>query len=138
MIETHNTNSFALSEKFNKKIDVTLRIKKKNDVRYLTINVVNNSPITVIDKQRVEYNLEKIKEDLINAQKDSFQAAVSLYDKPEDNEGGGFGAGLRSIILFLKEGYTPFPKVEVMFSRLIQYRSSGNSTIFSIELPIPD
>jgi len=136
MIEAHNINSFALSEKFNKKIDVTLRIKKKNDMRYLTINVVNNSPITVIDKQRVEYNLDKIKEDLIQASNDSFQAAVSLYDKPEDNEGGGFGAGLRSIILFLKEGYAPF-NIEIMYSRLIQYRSSGNSTIFSIELPIP-
>ena len=136
MIEAHNINSFALSEKFNKKIDVTLRIKKKNDLRYLTINVVNNSPITVIDKQRVEFNLVKIKEDLIQASNDSFQAAVSLYDKPEDHEGGGFGAGLRSIILFLKEGYAPF-KIDIMYSRLIQYRSSGNSTIFTIELPIP-
>ncbi|MDH5657454.1 MAG: hypothetical protein OEZ34_16190 [Spirochaetia bacterium] len=136
MIETHNINSFALSEKFNKKIDITFRIKNKNNERFLSVNVVNNSPITVIDKKRVEFNLDKIKEDLIQASKDSFQAAVSLYDKPEDHDGGGFGAGLRSIILFLKEGYAPFQK-DVIYSRLIQYRSSGNSTIFSVELPIP-
>ena len=39
-------------------------------------------------------------------------------------------------MLFLKEGYRPF-ELEIMFSRLINYRSAGNSTIFSVELPIP-
>lgn len=136
LIELHRTNSFALSERFNKKIDVTLRVKKKGDVRYVTVNVINNSPITVIDKGRVEFNLEKIKEDLMNAGKDSMQAAVKLYDKAEDHAGGGFGAGLRSIVLFMKEGYRPF-EADIIFTKLIQYRSAGNSTIFSIEIPLP-
>lgn len=136
LIEMHKTNSFALSEKFGKKIDLTLRVRPKGDRKILTVNVINNSPMTVIDKQRVEFNLEKIKEDLINANKSPYEAAVQLYDKLEDHQGGGFGAGLRSIVLFLKEGYGPF-SIEMIFSRLIQYRSAGNSTIFSIELPIP-
>ncbi|MBI3394538.1 MAG: hypothetical protein HY042_01745 [Spirochaetia bacterium] len=136
LIELHKTNSFALSEKFSKKIDVTLRIRKKGDSKAFTINVINNSPITIVDKNRVEFNLEKIKEDLMNAGRDAFQAAVKLYDKQEDHAGGGFGAGLRSIVLFLREGYRPFG-VDIMFSKLIQYRSAGNSTIFSIEIPVP-
>lgn len=136
LIEMHNTNSFALSEKFNKKIDLTLRIRKKSEGRYLTINVINNSPITVVDKHRVEYNLEKIKDDLIKAGQNPFEAAVNLYEKLEDHAGGGFGAGLRSIVLFLKEGYRPF-QTDMVYSKLIQYRSAGGSTIFSIELPIP-
>ncbi|MCB1319358.1 MAG: hypothetical protein KDK34_03840, partial [Leptospiraceae bacterium] len=101
------------------------------------INVLNNSPITVADKERVEHNLNKIKEDLINASRNPYEAAVQLYDKLEDHAGGGFGAGLRSIVLFLKEGYRPFEDADIIFSRLIQYRSAGNSTIFSIELPLP-
>jgi hypothetical protein len=136
MIEMHHLNSFALSEKFNKKIDVTLRIKKKGERRYLLMNVINNSAITVIDKKRVEYNLDKVKEDLISAGNNPFEAAVQLYDKAADQIGGGFGAGLRSIVLFLKEGYKPF-SVDIVYSRLIQYRSAGDNTIFSIELPIP-
>jgi len=136
MIEMHRVNSFALSEKFNKKIDVTLRIKRKGDARSLAMNVINNSAITVIDKKRVEFNLEKIKEDLMNSGNNPFETAVGLYDKAEDHAGGGFGAGLRSIVLFLKEGYKPFP-VDIVYSRIIQYRSAGNNTIFSIELPIP-
>ncbi|HMW60456.1 MAG TPA: hypothetical protein PKE49_07340 [Leptospiraceae bacterium] len=136
LIEMHKTNSFALSERFNKKIDVTLRVKAKSGHQTLFVNVINNSPITVIDKQRVEYNLEKIKEDLMMAGKNSRDASVRLYDKQEDHAGGGFGAGLRSIILFLKEGYAPFT-AEIKYSTLIQYRSAGNSTIFSVELPIP-
>lgn len=137
LIEMHKTNSFALSEKFGKKIDVTLRVRKKGAAQLLTINVINNSPMTVVDKNRVEYNLDKIKEDLINANRNPYEAAVQLYDKMEDHAGGGFGAGLRSIVLFLKEGYRPFESIEIIFSRLIQYRSAGNSTIFSIELPVP-
>ena len=137
LIEMHKTNSFALSERFNKRIDVTLRIKPKGGKRTLMIHVLNNSPITVIDKQRVEYNLEKIKEDLIAAQHSSRDASVKLYDKAEDHVGGGFGAGLRSIVLFLKEGYAPFREIEIKYSTLIQYRSAASSTIFSIELPIP-
>ncbi|MCB1317728.1 MAG: hypothetical protein H7A21_01115 [Spirochaetales bacterium] len=136
LIEMHKTNSFALSEKFGKKIDVTLRCRARGDNEVLTINVLNNSPITRIDKQRVEYNLQRIKEDLIEASRNPYEAAVQLYDKLEDHAGGGFGAGLRSIVLFLKEGYRPFD-VEIIFSRLIQYRSAGKSTIFSIELPVP-
>jgi len=135
LIEMHKTNSFALSEKFSKKIDLTLRIRKKGDQKILTINVINNSPITVVDRQRVEFNLEKIKEDLINSGRNPFDAAVQLFDKAEDHAGGGFGAGLRSIVLFLKEGYRPFD-VEIIYSKLIQYRSAGINTIFSIELPI--
>ncbi len=138
LIEMHKTNSFALSEKFDKKIDVTLRIRVKGGNPVLVLNVINNSPITVVDKNRVEYNLEKIKEDLINAGKNPLEAAARLYDKPEDHAGGGFGAGLRSIVLFLKEGYAPFGDgVGITFSRLIQYRSAGGSTIFTIELPVP-
>ncbi|MCR9142422.1 MAG: hypothetical protein NXI24_09240 [bacterium] len=136
LIEMHKTNSFALSEKFGKKIDLTLRVRTKGDQRLLILNVINNSPMTVVDKNRIEYNLEKIKEDLIDANRNPYEAAVQLYDKMEDHAGGGFGAGLRSIVLFLKEGYRPFD-TEIMFSRLIQYRSAGNSTIFSVELPIP-
>lgn len=136
LIEMHKTNSFALSERFNKRIDVTLRMKSRTDRNVLLINVLNNSPITVIDKQRVEYNLDKIKEDLIHAGKNSREASVRLYDKTEDHAGGGFGAGLRSIVLFLKEGYAPFP-LEIKYSTLIQYRSAASSTIFTIELPIP-
>lgn len=136
LIEMHKTNSFALSEKFSKKIDLTLRVRRKGDRRFLTVNVINNSPITVIDRDRVEYNLEKIKEDLINAQKSQYDASVQIYDRLEDHAGGGFGAGLRSIVLFLKEGYRPFSS-EIVFSRLIQYRSAGTSTIFSIEIPVP-
>ena len=136
LIEKHKTNSFALSEQFKKKIDVTLRVKNRSEGEQLIIHVINNSPITVIDRERVEYNLNKIKEDLINAGKSPFEAAVQLYDKAEDHRGGGFGAGLRSIVLFLKEGYGPF-HVDIVYSRLIQYRSAANSTIFSIELPIP-
>ncbi len=135
LIEMHKTNSFALSEKFAKKIDVTLRVRKKGDIKNLTINVINNSPITVVDKQRVEFNLEKIKEDLMNAGKNPFDAAIQLFDKVEDHAGGGFGAGLRSIVLFLKEGYRPFD-AEIMYSKLIAYRSAGSSTIFTIELPV--
>ena len=53
--------------------------------------------------------------------------------------GGGFGAGLRSIVLFLKEGYAPFgDETGITFSRLIQYRSAGTNTIFTIELPVPN
>ena len=136
LIEKHRTNSFALSESFKKKIDVTLRIKPRNEGDLFIIHVINNSPITVIDRERVEYNLNKIKEDLIEAGKSPFEAAVQLYDKAEDHRGGGFGAGLRSIVLFLKEGYNPFD-VDIVYSRLIQYRSAANSTIFSVELPIP-
>lgn len=136
LIEVHKTNSFAISERFQKKIDVTLRIRNKGDQRILTVNVINNSPITVIDKQRVEYNLEKIKEDLIRAGRSPFEAAVQIYDKLEDHAGGGFGAGLRSIILFLREGYRPF-QLDIIYSKMIQYRSAGQSTIFSIELPLP-
>ena len=136
LIEMHKTNSFALSEKFGKKIDITLRLKDKGANRILTINVINNSPITVVDKSRVEYNIGKIKEDLINASQNPYEAAVQLYDKMADHAGGGFGAGLRSIVLFLKEAYMPF-KTEIIFTKLIQYRSAGNSTIFSIELPLP-
>ena len=133
----HKTNSFALSEKFGKKIDCTLRVKEKGSNKIFTINVINNSPISVVDKNRVEYNLDKIKEDLINASRNPYEAAVQLYDKLEDHAGGGFGAGLRSIVLFLKEGYRPFDALEMTFSRLIQYRSAGQSTIFTIELPVP-
>ncbi|MCB1175473.1 MAG: hypothetical protein KDK39_17995 [Leptospiraceae bacterium] len=136
LIEMHKTNSFALSEKFGKKIDITLRLKQAGDRKLLTINVINNSPITVVDKSRVEFNVDKIKEDLISAQRNPYEAAVQLYDKMADHAGGGFGAGLRSIVLFLKEAYLPFG-TEIMFSKLIQYRSAGNSTIFSIELPVP-
>ncbi|MBX7056438.1 MAG: hypothetical protein K1X75_00120 [Leptospirales bacterium] len=136
LIEMHKTNSFALSEKFNKRIDLTLRVRRKAERRQLVINVINNSPITVIDRDRVEYNLDKIKQDLIDAQKSQYEASVQLYDRHEDHSGGGFGAGLRSIVLFLKEGYRPFQS-EIVFSRLIQYRSAGASTIFSIEIPIP-
>ena len=89
-----------------------------------------------MDKERVEYNLEKIKSDLINADKNPFEATAELYGKQEDHAGGGFGAGLRSIVLFLKEGYRPF-KVNMIYSKLIQYRSAGYSTIFSIELSLP-
>jgi hypothetical protein len=136
LIEKHRTNSFALSERFNKKITLTLRVQKKTDQRILVVNVINNSPITVIDRERVEYNLEKIKDDLISAGAHPFEAAVNLYEKTADHAGGGFGAGLRSIILFLKAGYEPFD-VEIVFSRLIQYRSAVKSTIFTIEIPIP-
>ncbi len=103
----------------------------------MVANVINNSPITVIDRQRVEYNLEKIKEDLINAGSGTSEASVKLYEKLEDASGGGFGAGLRSIVLFLREGYKPFTDIDIMYSKLIQYRSALHSTIFSIELPIP-
>lgn len=137
LIEMHKTNSFALSEKFGKKIDLTLRVRVKGDQRLLILNVINNSPMTVVDKNRIEFNLEKIKEDLIDANRNPYEAAVQLYDKMEDHAGGGFGAGLRSIVLFLKEGYRPF-ELEIMFSRLIQYRSAGSSTIFSVELPMPE
>lgn len=136
LIEMHKTNSFALSEKFNKKIDLTLRMKKKGDQHLFIVNVINNSPITIVDKERVEYNLDKIKEDLINAERNPYEATAELYDKPEDHAGGGFGAGLRSIVLFLKEAYRPF-QVDTTYSRLIQYRSAGYSTIFSIELVVP-
>lgn len=137
LLQTHKTNSFALSEKFQKRIEVTLRIREKSGQRILSINVINNSPMTVVDRKRVEYNLEKIKEDLINAGRDPFEAAVHLYDKDEDHGGGGFGAGLRSIVLFIKQAFDPF-KLNVIYSRLIQYRTTSSSTIFSIELPIPD
>lgn len=137
LIEELKTNSFALSERFQKKIDLTLRLRNRGDQKFLTINVINNSPMTVIDKKRVEYNIEKIKEDLINSGQNSFEAAVRLFDKAEDHAGGGFGAGLRSIVLFLKEGYTPF-SIDVMYSKLIQYRSAAKSTIFTIELPVPE
>lgn len=136
LIEMHKTNSFALSEKFGKKIDLTLRLRDKGSQQVLTINVINNSPISVVDKSRVEYNVDKIKEDLINATQNPYEAAVQLYDKMADNAGGGFGAGLRSIVLFLKEAYLPFD-LEIIFTKLIQYRSAGSSTIFTIELPIP-
>lgn len=136
LIEKHRTNSFALSEKFRKEITLTMRIQNKSEQRILVVNVINNSPITVIDRERVEYNLEKIKEDLIEAGSKPFEAAVNLYEKSEDHRGGGFGAGLRSIILFLKAGYDPF-KVEIVFSRLVRYRSAVNSTIFTLEIPIP-
>ncbi len=132
----HKTNSFALSERFGKKIDLTLRLKKKGEGKVLTVNVINNSPMTVIDKERVEYNLNAIKEDLINAEKNPFAATADLYQKQEDHAGGGFGAGLRSIVLFLKEGYRPF-KVNIIYSKLIQYHSAGYSTIFTIELAVP-
>ncbi len=136
LIQMHKTNSFALSERFQKRIDLTLRIKPKNEQRFLVLNVINNSPITVIDRKRVEFNLEKIKEDLMNVGHNPFEAAIRLYDKMEDNAGGGFGAGLRSIVLFLKEAYAPF-SLDIVYSRLIQYRSTATSTIFSIELPVP-
>ncbi|MCX7809837.1 MAG: hypothetical protein N2247_02905 [Leptospiraceae bacterium] len=136
LIEKYKTNSFALSEKFNKKITVTLRIIPKNELNFFLVNVINNSPITVIDKQRVEYNLNKIKEDLINANKNPFETALSLYQKEADTAGGGFGAGLRSIVLFLKSGYEPFD-VEIIYTKLIQYRSAMKNTIFTIEIPIP-
>ncbi len=136
LIEKYKTNSFALSEKFNKKITLTLKIQKKTNLDYLVINVINNSPITVIDKQRVEYNLNKIKEDLINADKNPFETALQLYQKEADTAGGGFGAGLRSIILFLKSGYDPFD-VEIIYTKLLQYRSASKNTIFSLEIPIP-
>ena len=136
LIEMHKTNSFALSEKFSKKIDLTMRVRKKGDQSLLTVNVINNSPITEVDRDRVEYNLEKIKEDLINSEKNPFEATAELYEKPEDHAGGGFGAGLRSIVLFIKEGYRPF-RADITYSKLIQYRSAGYSTIFSIELVIP-
>ncbi|KAB2934393.1 MAG: hypothetical protein F9K24_05040 [Leptonema illini] len=136
LIEKHRTNSFALSERFHKKITLTLRVQKKSDQRILIVNVINNSPITVIDRERVEYNLERIKDDLIRAGAHPFEAAVNLYEKSADHAGGGFGAGLRSIILFLKAGYEPFD-VDIVFSRLIQYRSAVKSTIFTIEIPIP-
>ena len=136
LIEKHRTNSFALSERFHKKITLTLRLQRKSDQRILIVNVINNSPITVIDRERVEYNLDKIKDDLIRAGAHPFEAAVNLYEKSADHAGGGFGAGLRSIILFLKAGYEPFD-VDIVFSRLIQYRSAVKSTIFTIEIPIP-
>lgn len=136
LIEKHRTNSFALSERFHKKITLTMRIQKKSDQRILIVNVINNSPITVIDRERVEYNLERIKDDLIRAGAHPFETAVNLYEKSADHAGGGFGAGLRSIILFLKAGYEPFD-VDIVFSRLIQYRSAVKSTIFTIEMPIP-
>lgn len=136
LIEKHRTNSFALSERFQKKITLTLRVQKKSDQRILIVNVINNSPITVIDRERIEYNLERIKDDLIRAGAHPFEAAVNLYEKSADHAGGGFGAGLRSIILFLKAGYEPFD-VDIVFSRLIQYRSAVKSTIFTIEIPIP-
>lgn len=136
LIQMHNTNSFALSERFQKRIDVTLRIKEKGGSPIFILNVINNSPITVIDRKRVEINLEKIKEDLMSAGSNPFEAAIELYDKTEDHAGGGFGAGLRSVVLFLKEAYAPF-QMEIIYSRLIQYRSTSTSTIFSIELPIP-
>ncbi len=136
LIEKYKTNSFALSEKFNKKITVALKILKKNDNDNFSVNVINNCPITVIDKQRVEYNLNKIKEDLINANKNPFEAALQLYKKEADVAGGGFGAGLRSIVLFLKSGYEPF-NIDIIYTKLIQYRSAMKNTIFSIEIPIP-
>lgn len=136
LIEKHRTNSFALSEKFDKRIDLTLRMKKKSGFDILLVNCINNSPITVVDKERVEYNLSKVKEDLIEAGRNPFEATRQLYERAEDHSGGGFGAGLRSIVLFLKEGYSPF-NAEIVYSRLIQYRSASNSTIFSIELPVP-
>lgn len=136
LIEKHRTNSFALSEKFQKKITLTLRLQKKTSQQILIVNVINNSPLTVIDRERVEYNLDKIKDDLIRAGAHPFEAAVNLYEKNADHAGGGFGAGLRSIILFLKAGYEPFD-AEIVFSRLIQYRSAVKTTIFTIEIPIP-
>lgn len=136
LIQMHQTNSFALSERFNKKIDITLRIRERGGMKHLVVNVVNNSPITVVDKKRVEFNLDKVKEDLLNAGRSPFEAAMQLYDRLEDRRGGGFGAGLRSIILFLKEAYDPYG-VQMTYSRLIQYRSTSSSTIFSVELPIP-
>jgi hypothetical protein len=136
LIERYKTNSFALSEKFNKKINVTLRILKKNNGEHFLVNVINNSPVTVIDKQRIEYNLNKIRDDLINANKNPFEAAIQLYQKEADTAGGGFGAGLRSIVLFLKSGYEPF-EVDIIFTKLIQYRSAMKNTIFTIEVPIP-
>ncbi len=136
LISLDKTNSFALSEKLNKKIDVTLRLRKKKNALSLVINVINNSPMTNFDRERVEYNLEKIKEDLIRAGDSPFEAAVRLYDKSEDRRGGGFGAGLRSIVLFLKEAYEPFD-VNIMYSRLIQYRTAVSSTLFTIEIPVP-
>ncbi|MCS7205392.1 MAG: hypothetical protein NZ853_06825 [Leptospiraceae bacterium] len=136
LIEKYKTNSFALSEKFNKKIVVTLKIQKKNEVEYFIVNVLNNCPITVIDKERVEYNLNKIKEDLINANKNPFEATLHLYQKEADTLGGGFGAGLRSIILFLRSGFEPFD-VDIIYTKLLQYRSASKNTIFSLEIPIP-
>lgn len=136
LIEKYKTNSFALSEKFNKKITLTMKIQNKNNMDYLLINVINNSPVTIIDKQRIEYNLNKIKEDLINVNKNPFEAALQLYQKEADTAGGGFGAGLRSIILFLKSGYEPFD-IEVIYTKLLQYRSAFKNTIFSLEIPIP-
>lgn len=135
LIQNDKTNSFALSEKFGKKIDLTLRLKTRAGKRILITNVINNSPITIVDRERVEYNLERVKEDLMRAGANPFEAAMKLYDKAEDHAGGGFGAGLRSIVLFLKEAYTPF-EVEIMYSRLIQYRSTGGATIFTLELPV--
>ncbi len=137
LIEKYKTNSFALSEKFNKKITLTLKINKKGNHNYLTINVINNSPVSLIDKDRIEYNLNKVKEDLINARNNPFEAALQLYQKEADTSGGGFGAGLRSIVLFLKSGFEPFD-VKILFTKLIQYRSAGKNTIFSIEIPIPE
>ncbi len=136
LIEKYKTNSFALSEKFGKKITITLKINKKSDNEFFLVNVINNCPITLIDKQRVEYNLNKIKEDLIKANQNPFETAVQLYQKEADTAGGGFGAGLRSIVLFLKSGYEPF-KVDIIFTKLIQYRSAMKNTIFTIEIPIP-
>lgn len=136
LLQMHNTNSFALSERFQKKIEVTLRIRERNSVPILILHVVNNSPITVVDRERVEYNLNKVKEDLMMAGQDPFEAALRLYEKLEDHGGGGFGAGLRSIVLFLKEAYSAFP-VDIIYSKLIRYHSTATSTIFSVELPIP-
>jgi len=136
LIEKHRTNSFALSARFNKKITLTMRVQKRGSQNLLIANVINNSPITLIDRERVEYNLDRIKDDLIQAGSHPFETAVNLYEKGADYAGGGFGAGLRSIILFLKAGYDPF-LVDIMFSRLIQYRSAGKNTIFTIEIPIP-
>jgi hypothetical protein len=136
LISMDKTNSFALSEKYNKKIDITLRVRKKKSKRILIMNVINNSSMTLLDKERVEYNLEKIKDDLIQAGRNPFEAAVRLYDREADHRGGGFGAGLRSIVLFLKEAYGPFNE-DIVYSRLIQYRTAVSSTIFTIELPVP-
>ncbi|MBW7858474.1 MAG: hypothetical protein H3C43_09330, partial [Leptonema sp. (in: Bacteria)] len=55
LIEKHRTNSFALSERFQKKITLTMRVQAKSDQQILVVNVINNSPITVIDRERVEY-----------------------------------------------------------------------------------
>lgn len=135
LIRTQKINSFILSEKYGKKIDLTLRIRNKMGRRVLSAYIINNSPITVVDRERVERNLEKIKEDLLNTDADLLSGAVSLYDHAADLQGGGFGAGLRSIVLFLKESYRPF-RADILYSTLLQYRSARNSTIFSIELPL--